>query len=83
MVFRETVAVYSKNHMEPHTLCGQNAEFYVKEGGIYIYIYIVSTGLSSSPIIIRMIKSRMMRWTGHAARMGEERNAYRILVGTA
>jgi hypothetical protein len=29
-----------------------------------------------------MIKSRMMRWAGHVARMGEKRNAYRILVGT-
>jgi hypothetical protein len=28
-----------------------------------------------------MIKSRKMRWTGHVARMGEKRNAYRILVG--
>jgi hypothetical protein len=28
-----------------------------------------------------MIKSRRMRWTGHVARMGETRNAYRILVG--
>jgi hypothetical protein len=31
--------------------------------------------------IIRMIKSRRMRWAGHVARMGETRNAYRILVG--
>jgi hypothetical protein len=30
--------------------------------------------------IIRMIKSRM-RWEGHVARMGEKRNAYRLLVG--
>jgi hypothetical protein len=37
--------------------------------------------LYSSPNIIRMIKSRRMRWTGHVARMGEKRNAYRILVG--
>jgi hypothetical protein len=37
--------------------------------------------LYSSPSIIRMIKSRMMRWAGHVARMGEKRNAYRILVG--
>jgi hypothetical protein len=28
-----------------------------------------------------MIKSRRMRWEGHVARMGEKRNAYRILVG--
>jgi hypothetical protein len=37
--------------------------------------------LYSSPSKIRMIKSRRMRWAGHAARMGEKRNAYRILVG--
>jgi hypothetical protein len=28
-----------------------------------------------------MIKSRRMTWAGHAARLGEKRNAYRILVG--
>jgi hypothetical protein len=38
--------------------------------------------LYSFPSIIRMIKSRRMRWAGHVARMGEKRNAYRILVGT-
>jgi hypothetical protein len=39
--------------------------------------------LYSSPSIIRLIKSRRMRWTGHVARMGEKRNAYRLLVGKA
>jgi hypothetical protein len=34
-----------------------------------------------SPSIIRIIKSRRMRWEGHVARMGEKRNAYRLLVG--
>jgi hypothetical protein len=37
--------------------------------------------LYSSPSIIRIIKSRSMRWAGHVARMGEKKNAYRILVG--
>jgi hypothetical protein len=37
--------------------------------------------LYSSPSIIRVIKSRRMRWAGHVARMGEVRNAYSILVG--
>jgi hypothetical protein len=37
--------------------------------------------LYSSPNIIRMIKSKRMRWAGHVARMGETRNAYKILVG--
>jgi hypothetical protein len=37
--------------------------------------------LYSSPSIIRMIKSRRMRWAGHVARMGERRNAYSILMG--
>jgi hypothetical protein len=36
--------------------------------------------LYSSPNIIRMIKSRRMRWAGHVIRMGETRNACRILV---
>jgi hypothetical protein len=31
--------------------------------------------------VFRTIKSRRMRWTGHVARKGEKRNAYRILVG--
>jgi hypothetical protein len=33
------------------------------------------------PSIIRMIKSRRMRWTRHVTRMGHKRNAYKILVG--
>jgi len=37
--------------------------------------------LYSSPNIVRVIKSRRMRWAGHVARMGEKRGAYRILVG--
>jgi hypothetical protein len=37
--------------------------------------------LYSSPNVIRMTKSRRMRWAEHVARMGEKRNAYRILVG--
>jgi hypothetical protein len=37
--------------------------------------------LYSSPSIIRIIKSRRMRWAGHVARIGEKRNAYRLLVG--
>jgi hypothetical protein len=34
-----------------------------------------------SPSIIRIIKSRWMRWAGNLARMGEKRNVYRLLVG--
>jgi hypothetical protein len=37
--------------------------------------------LYSSPSIIRMMKSRRMRWTMYAAHMGEKRNAYEILLG--
>jgi hypothetical protein len=36
--------------------------------------------LYSSPSIIRIIKSRKMRWAGHVARIGEKRNAYRLLM---
>jgi hypothetical protein len=37
--------------------------------------------LYSSPSIIRIIKSRRMRWAGHVARIGEKRNACRLLAG--
>jgi hypothetical protein len=37
--------------------------------------------LYSSQSIIRIIKPKRMRWMGHVARMGEKRNAYRLLVG--
>jgi hypothetical protein len=36
--------------------------------------------LYSSPKIVRVIKSRRMRWAGHVACMGEGRGAYRVLV---
>jgi hypothetical protein len=37
--------------------------------------------LYSSPSIIRITKSRRMRWAGHVAQMGEKRNMCRLLVG--
>jgi hypothetical protein len=37
--------------------------------------------LYSSPNIVRVIKSRRMRWAGHVACMGEVRGVYRVLVG--
>jgi hypothetical protein len=37
--------------------------------------------LHSSPNIVRVIKSRRMRWAGHVARMGEGRGAYRVWLG--
>ena len=37
--------------------------------------------LYSSPNIVRVIKSRRMRWAGHVVCMGEERGVYRVLVG--
>jgi hypothetical protein len=37
--------------------------------------------LYSSPSIIRIIKSRRMRWASNVARMGEKRHAYRLLMG--
>jgi hypothetical protein len=40
---------------------------------VYIHVFLID--------LDRMIKSRRMRWAGNVARMGEKRNAYRILVG--
>ena len=38
--------------------------------------------LYSSPNIVRVIKSRRLRWAGHVARMEEGRSAFKILTGT-
>jgi hypothetical protein len=37
--------------------------------------------LYSLPNIVRVVKSRRMRWAGHVARMGEARDVHRVLVG--
>jgi hypothetical protein len=37
--------------------------------------------LYSLPNIVRVVKSRRMRWAGHVTRMGEDRGVYRLLVG--
>jgi hypothetical protein len=39
--------------------------------------------LYSLPNIVRVIKSRRTKWTGHGARMAEGRGVYRVLVGRA
>jgi hypothetical protein len=38
-------------------------------------------GLYSLLNIVRVVKSRRMRWAGHVARMGEDRGVHRVLVG--
>jgi hypothetical protein len=37
--------------------------------------------LYSLPNIVRVVKSRRMRWAGHVAHMGEGKGMYRVLVG--
>jgi hypothetical protein len=53
---------------------------------MFFHNVIISSLLSTCllylpPDIIRQIKSRRMRWAGHVAHMGEEREVYRFLVG--
>jgi hypothetical protein len=51
---------------------------------VFIYVHIKLDSLYiESNVIIRMIKSRRMRWAGHVARMKAKRNAYRILMGNS
>jgi hypothetical protein len=38
-------------------------------------------GLYCSSNMVRVVKSRRIRWAGHVARMGEKRGLYRVLVG--
>ena len=41
----------------------------------------VLNDLYCSPNIVRVTKSRTMRWAGHVARMGERKGVYSVLVG--
>jgi hypothetical protein len=49
-------------------------------GSCITWIFLMFTNYRPKLNIIRMIKPRRMKWTGHIARMVEKRNAYRILV---
>jgi hypothetical protein len=44
-------------------------------------LHIELNDLYSSPNIVRVIKSRRMRWAGNVARIGEGRGVYTVLVG--
>ena len=51
---------------------------------MYTCMYVYNEELNdlySSPNIVRVIKSRRMRWAGHVACMGKEKGVYRVLVG--
>ena len=41
------------------------------------------TNLIGSPKIVRPIKTRRLKWTGHVARINENRSAFKILIGTS
>jgi hypothetical protein len=47
----------------------------------HIVITVTLNDLYSLPNIVRVVKSRRMRWAGHVARMGEWRGVHRVLVG--
>ena len=56
----------------------------IKRRSICVVFYFHNEELNDlycSPNIVRVIKSRRMRWAGHVSRMGEESGAYRVLVG--
>jgi hypothetical protein len=55
----------------------------VKRGCLYLRRRKTSwRKLYSSPNIVKVFKSRRMRWVGHVARMEEWRGVYRVLVGS-
>ena len=56
-------------------------QFYtLLQTNIFNICYIIND-LYSSPNIVRVIKSRRLRWAGHVARMEEGRGVYKVLVG--
>jgi hypothetical protein len=60
---------------------GWSTSFLIPSLGLFfVYSYHLHN-LYSSPNIVGVIKSRIMRWAGHVERMGEGRGVYRVLVG--
>jgi hypothetical protein len=57
-----------------------NIQINIKEKRVRAYSYELHS-LYSSSNIVRVIKSRKMRWVGHVARMGEGSGVYGVLVG--
>ena len=48
---------------------------------VLFYQYNTLIFILTSPNIVRVVKSRRMRWAGHVARMGEGRGVHRVLIG--
>ena len=48
---------------------------------VFIVVPYILVSVKFISNIVRVIKSRRMRWAGHMTRMGEERGVYRVLVG--
>jgi hypothetical protein len=46
----------------------------------FLYVFLLYF-LYSFPNIVRVVKSRRMRWAGHVMRIGEDRGVHRVLVG--
>ena len=71
-----------RNVGKPQSDAGEIPKEYIQYLSMfYISQVVTSLGSYSSPNIVRVIKSRRMRLAGHVSRMGEERGAYRFLVG--
>ena len=80
-LFTKIIGIYCDNHMKHiNKICEQGAGFLnVKANRIYILNNVFNgvneelSDLYSLPNIVRVVKSRRMRWAGHVARTGEGR----------
>jgi hypothetical protein len=46
----------------------------------FMVVILTYNDLYTLPIIVRVVKSRLMRWAGHVARMGEDKGMHKVLV---
>ena len=78
---RVCITIFAVQRKLLHIMCTLNYPELKACGLYYCQMCPFRHDLYSLRSIVRVVKSRRMRWAGHVARTGEDRGVHRVLVG--